>query len=123
LSWPEVHAIGGPVAGTVLHVDRFGNLITSIAAETVERLGRDVMIHIAGRELPLVGTYGDLTLGAAGALVGSGGRLEVAIREGSAAVALKARRGTPVTVSSKGSTTGTKTRTTTSTSSTKKRRS
>jgi S-adenosylmethionine hydrolase len=100
LSWPEVRAIGGAVAGAVLHVDRFGNLITSIAAEAVERLGGAASIHIAGRRLPLVGTYADLPRGAAGALIGSSNRLEVAVREGSAAAVLKARRGTPVAVSS-----------------------
>jgi len=98
--WPEVHALGGAVAGAVLHVDRFGNLITSIAAEAVEGLGSVASIHIAGRRLPLVGTYADLPRGGAGALVGSSNRLEVTVREGSAAAVLKARRGTPVAVSS-----------------------
>lgn len=97
--WPEVHSVGGAVAGAVLHVDRFGNLITSIAAAAVEGLGSDASIHIAGRRLPLVGTYADLPRGAAGALIGSSNRLEVAVREGSAAAVLKARRGTPVAVS------------------------
>jgi S-adenosylmethionine hydrolase len=97
--WPEVHALGGAVAGAVVHVDRFGNLITSIAAAAVESLGGDASIHIAGRRLPLVGTYADLPRGAAGALIGSSNRLEVAVREGSAAAVLKARRGTPVAVS------------------------
>ena len=97
--WPEVRGVGGAVAGAVLHVDRFGNLITSIAAEAVERLGSAASIHIAGRRLPLVGTYADLPRGAAGALIGSSNRLEVAVREGSAASVLKARRGTPVAVS------------------------
>jgi S-adenosylmethionine hydrolase len=99
VAWPEVHAVGGAVAGAVLHVDRFGNLITSIAGEAVERLGVTASIHIAGRRLPLVGTYADLPRGAAGALIGSSNRLEVAVREGSAAAVLKARRGTPVAVS------------------------
>jgi hypothetical protein len=102
--WPEVRAVGGAVAGAVLHVDRFGNLITSIAADAVEALGAGVSVHIAGRHLPLVGTYADLPLGAAGALIGSGNRLEVAVREGSAAALLKARRGTPVAISSRRST-------------------
>jgi len=35
----------------------------------------------------------------AGALVGGSGRLEIAVREGSAATRLRARRGTPVVVS------------------------
>jgi S-adenosyl-L-methionine hydrolase (adenosine-forming) len=111
VAWPEVHTVGGTVAGAVIHVDRFGNLITSIAAGAVEGLGADASIHIAGRRLPLVGTYADLPRGAAGALVGSSNRLEVAVREGSAAAVLKARRGTPVAVSPrgwKGSTTGSK---------------
>jgi hypothetical protein len=99
LAWPEVHTVGGAIAGAVLHVDRFGNLITSIAADAVEGLGTEASIHIAGRRLPLVGTYADLPRGAAGALIGSSHRLEVAVREGSAAAVLKARRGTPVVVS------------------------
>ena len=99
LAWPEVHTVGGAIAGAVLHVDRFGNLITSIAADAVEGLGTEASIHIGGRRLPLVGTYADLPRGAAGALIGSSQRLEVAVREGSAAAILKARRGTPVAVS------------------------
>ena len=99
LSWPTVRAVAGAVAGAVLHVDRFGNLVTSIRAETLDELGRSPRIRLGGRLLPLVGTYGDLEPGQAGALVGSSGRLEVAVREGSAATRFKARRGTPVVVS------------------------
>jgi S-adenosylmethionine hydrolase len=99
LSWPSVRAVAGAVAGAVLHVDRFGNLVTSIRAQTLEDLGKGARIRLDGRLLPLVGTYGDLEPGQAGALVGSSGRLEVAVREGSAAARFKARRGTPVVVS------------------------
>ena len=99
LSWPDVRTVSGAVSGVVVHVDRFGNLITSISAEAVDALGSDASIHIAGRRLPLVGTYADLPKGGAGALVGSSDRLEVAVREGSAAAVLRARRGTPVAVS------------------------
>ncbi len=99
LAWPTVRAVTGAVAGAVLHVDRFGNLVTSIRAQTLEEAGRGVRIRLGGRPLPLVGTYGELEAGQAGALVGSSGRLEIAVREGSAAVRFKARRGTPVVVS------------------------
>lgn len=100
LPWPTVRAVTGAVAGAVLHVDRFGNLVTSIRAETLEEIGRAVRIRLGGgRPLPLVGTYGDLEAGQAGALIGSSGRLEIAVREGSAAARFKARRGTPVVVS------------------------
>jgi len=99
LSWPTVRAVAGAVAGAVLHVDRFGNLVTSIRAETLDGLGGAPRIRLGGRRLRLVGTYGDLPPGQAGALIGSSGRLEIAVREGSAAAAFKARRGTPVVVS------------------------
>jgi S-adenosylmethionine hydrolase len=54
------------------------------------RLGRQV--------LPLVRTYGDLPPRQAGALIGSGERLEIAVREGSAARRFSAKRGAPVVV-------------------------
>lgn len=98
LAWPTVREAHGTVAGTVLHVDRFGNLVTSIRAEAFESFG-PVSVRIAGRALPFVGTYGELTPGQAGALVGGSGRLEIAVREDSAAARLRARRGTPVVVS------------------------
>jgi S-adenosylmethionine hydrolase len=87
------------VAGAVVHADRFGNLITSIHARSVDLLDAALVIRIGGREVLLVGTYGDLPVGRPGAVVGSGGRLEIAVREGSAAAVLRARRGTPVVVS------------------------
>ena len=99
LAWPEVRAVAGAVAGAVVHTDRFGNLITSIHARSVEPLDADVIVRIGGRDVPLAGTYADLPAGRPGALVGSGGRLEIAVREGSAAAVLRARRGTPVVVS------------------------
>src|SRR5262245_62410800 len=57
------------------------------------------LFRSTGRVLRLVGTYGELTRGRAGALVGSHGRLEIAVNAGSAAVALGAGRGTAVVVS------------------------
>jgi S-adenosylmethionine hydrolase len=99
LSWPTVRAVAGAIAGSVLHVDRFGNLVTSIRSDTLEELGQAIRIRLGGRLLPLVGTYGDLDPGQAGAMVSSSGRLEVAVREGSAAARFKARRGTPIVVS------------------------
>ena len=99
LAWPEVRAVAGAVAGAVVHADRFGNLITSIHARTLAPINNDLVIRVGGREVPLVGTYGDLSVGRPGALIGSSGRLEIAVREGSAATLLRARRGTGVMVS------------------------
>jgi S-adenosylmethionine hydrolase len=99
IPWRTVRGSTGAIAGAVVHVDRFGNLVTSIRADSLDAVGATPRIRLAGRSVPLVGTYGDLERGQAGALVGSSGRLEVAVREGSAAARFKARRGTPVVVS------------------------
>jgi S-adenosylmethionine hydrolase len=99
LAWPEVRETGGRASGAVVHVDRFGNLVTSIRAETVEALGSDVLIEAGNRTLPLVGTYGDLAAGQLGGLIGSGRRLEIAAREARADALLGATRGAPVRVS------------------------
>lgn len=99
LAWPEGRRTPRGMAGVVVHVDRFGNLVTSIRAEALEALGGDAVVAVAGRRLGLVETYGDLARGRAGALVGSSGRIEIAVREGSAARMLRAARGTRVVLS------------------------
>ena len=100
LAWPEAKPTPLGIRGEVIHVDRFGNLVTSVSAEQVGSLAAagPVVVQVAGHLLPLVGTYGELPPGGAGALIGSRGRLEVAVREGSAARRLAAERGTPVLV-------------------------
>ena len=56
------------------------------AAEAVDGLGGAPRIRLGGRALPLVGTYARPRARCRpGALVGSSGRLEIAVREGSAA--------------------------------------
>lgn len=82
------------VRGAVLHVDRFGNLISAIRAADLPP-GSDSAIA-AGRRLPLVRTYGDQS--ELCALIGSGGYLEIALPNGNAAAALNAGIGLEVTV-------------------------
>jgi S-adenosyl-L-methionine hydrolase (adenosine-forming) len=91
--------------GTVLHVDRFGNLITSFmqqdldaALSTVNGDPTELVVVVEGMVLPLVGTYSDVCEGEACALAGSSGRLEVSVNRGSAARQLGAGRGAPVRV-------------------------
>ncbi|MGH7303971.1 MAG: SAM hydrolase/SAM-dependent halogenase family protein [Candidatus Rokuibacteriota bacterium] len=99
LVWPEVRVSDDRVGGAVVHVDRFGNLVTSIHADAIASLGSRVAVRVGGRSLPLVRTYTDLRRGDPGALLGSSDRLEIAVNAGSAAKALGARPGTPVVVS------------------------
>ncbi len=87
--------------GEVLRADRFGNLVTNIDRAALDRLGGSgrLLVTIGARVgVPMVSTYADAETGAVCALVGSTGRLEVAVRDGSAAAPLGAVRGTPVAV-------------------------
>lgn len=84
------------VHGTIVHVDRFGNLISNIPASWLEMGAR---VDLAGRPLgPVRRTYGDGAPGEPLALIGSDGLLEVGVRDGHGARVLGAGRGTPVTV-------------------------
>ena len=98
LPLPEPERTEGGVRGEVMHVDRFGNVITNVHASML----RDALDHgrvdAAGRELPMLRTYADAASGAPLALVGSSGYIEVAVREGSAAETLGLRRGSPLLV-------------------------
>jgi len=74
---------GTVVIGEVIYVDRFGTLVSNIPGQAVEP---GVRIRVAGTEIgTLARTFGDVTRGALVALVGSGGTVEIAVRDGSAA--------------------------------------
>lgn len=107
LEWPAPREVDGAVVGSVLHVDRFGNLITSIDEAWLARLGGPeagpLTVRIASRSLEIVGTFGDLPAGGLGALLGSRGHLEIVVRDGSAAARLRVGRGAPVRVSRRSS--------------------
>ena len=81
----------GSLAGRVIHVDHYGNLITDIRAED---LLASPLIEVAGRTLRLVRTYGDSDRLCA--IVSSAGTVEVALPDGSAADALGIGRGAAV---------------------------
>ena len=83
----------GRMAGEVVHVDRFGNLVTSIRREQLA--GRPVKGRIEGHSFSgLVRSYGygDNLF----ALIGSSGCVEIAERNGSAAARTGARVGSVV---------------------------
>jgi len=80
---PTARAQGDGVIGEVLYVDRFGTLVSNITPEMVEP---GVRIRVAGTEVgPLRRTFGDAARGALVAFTGSGGTVEIAVRDGSAA--------------------------------------
>ena len=85
--------------GAVLHVDRFGNLVTNIDRRAVEKLAGGGSVEIqAGshRVAKLVSTYADVPDGEICALFGSTDHLEIAANGESAARRLGLERGAPV---------------------------
>ena len=87
------------VEGTVVTIDRFGNLITNVGAELLGSF-EHVHVEIGALELKLVATYGDVTSGDYAALVNSFGTVEVARRDGDASAGLGVERGARVVVRS-----------------------
>jgi hypothetical protein len=99
LDVPEAALSGDEVTGQVLHVDRFGTLVTSVRESHLAAAGAGTAtVRIASHEIPFVTTYADVGEGALCALVGSSGRLEIACNRGRARDVLQLDRGAPVVV-------------------------
>jgi S-adenosylmethionine hydrolase len=102
LPFPPVRAVGtSRWEGAIVHVDRFGNLVSCIREEALAAMvgeGGDVVVGVAGAVAPLVRTYSDVADGEPCALVGSSGLLEFALNGASAAEALGAARGDALVV-------------------------
>jgi S-adenosylmethionine hydrolase len=90
----------GQRAGSVVAVDRFGNLISDVEAP-VAGPGETLQVSAGGRFFALGRTYGDAAPGEYLALVNSFGVLEIARREGNAAQGLGLGYGAEIKVVSK----------------------
>lgn len=93
---PTVREEGEAVVGEVLHIDRFGTLVTNIPREYVT-LGSHATVA-GGYHAPIHRTFSDVQSGALVAFVGSDGTLEVAARGRSAAQVTGAALGAEVRV-------------------------
>lgn len=85
----------GRLRGQVIHVDRFGNLVSNIPGSWLA--GRLWSVHIAGQQIigPSL-AYAEVTPGQLLTLVSSDATLEVAVRDGSAAERLGVAAGEPI---------------------------
>lgn len=81
----------------VVHVDRYGNLVSNVRAAALAAGGR---VMCGERELQIGRSYADVEPGQPLAYVGSFGLLEVAVREGNASEVLGMQRGAPIGVTS-----------------------
>jgi S-adenosylmethionine hydrolase len=113
LLFPLVELSGDTLLGRVIHVDRFGNLITNItrsvllgflnaggeARTTESQPGRALLIHLGEQKVRGLSThYAEAKPGELLALIGSNQLLELAVREGSAALKLGAQVGKSIRI-------------------------
>jgi S-adenosylmethionine hydrolase len=101
---PQVHS-DGTIVGQVIHVDRFGNLITSIMSNDLAHhpLLREGIIKIKGQSIRgIAHNYAEGMSGELLALVGSSDHLEISVSGGSASQTLQAKVGDEVLLKVKG---------------------
>ncbi|MBT8108026.1 MAG: SAM-dependent chlorinase/fluorinase [Gammaproteobacteria bacterium] len=91
----EPDVADGRIAGVIVTVDTFGNLISNIDASLIANFSQPVA-EIAGHRIPLRTTYGNAQPGDYLALVNSFDVIEIARAEGSAAEGLGSARGAPL---------------------------
>jgi S-adenosylmethionine hydrolase len=89
----EQPAVGrnGELVGRIIHLDHFGNCITNIVSEHLEQVGssQQLVVKIIDQRIAGISrTFSDVAVGALIALIGSNNRLELAVRNGSAAQTL-----------------------------------
>lgn len=97
LGLPIPRAAPGGLVGEVLAFDHFGNALTNVRREDLP--ASTTCLRVGEWTLPLVPTYGAVPPGQALGLVGSSGRVEISVREGSAQRELGMQRGDPVVFS------------------------
>ena len=87
---------GGVIHGSVIHIDRFGNLITDLR---VGDLPKRFSLEINGvKAQRLRSFYSEAEASELFAIIGSTGRVEISVNGGSAKLATKAIVGQPITV-------------------------
>ncbi len=87
--------------GMVIHIDKFGNLITNISEELLgEVIGdKNVRIYVGNTILDEIETtFGEVTEGEPVAYIGSSGMLEVGINKGNAEEMLSVQKGAQISL-------------------------
>ncbi len=101
LDWPAPQVESRVIRGEVSWIDSFGNLMTNITTAMLAAIPDEDSpeVEIAGQTIRGIElAYGHRPAGTPLALVGSGGYLEIAVTNGSAAVKFGAGEGATVTV-------------------------
>ncbi|ACA98274.1 MULTISPECIES: SAM hydrolase/SAM-dependent halogenase family protein [Cyanophyceae] len=94
LDVPPYQSNGKSYTGIIQHIDHFGNLITTIPNTVCAN--NQGQATLAGQQIPLVCTYGDVPKNHPCALVGSHGWLEISVNQGNAQHFFQVQRGAMV---------------------------
>lgn len=80
---PVAEKKGDAILGSIVYVDRFGNLITNIPPSIVSF--RASRLRIKGHSIPVCSCYADVAEGQFVAVAGSSGFMEISVNKGNAA--------------------------------------
>lgn len=89
------------IQGWVIHIDRFGNLISNIPADLIHKsIGNSRFRIYVGNTIldEVVTTFADVTDGEPVAYIGSSGTLEIAINKGNAREMLGVQKGAQISI-------------------------
>lgn len=101
IDWPDARSTPSRIDGLVIEIDSFGNLITNITSDLLAGRPTDRRVCVVCNIYETWGiyqTYAEQPNGTLVAIVGSNGRLELALVGENAAHQLGIQRGTPVTL-------------------------
>ncbi len=101
IHFPEPEVSQSGIKGHIIHIDKFGNLITDIRHEFFNSviLNRQFSIRVGGVKLERISrSYAEVSAGEPLAIFDSFGNLEIAVNYGSAAETLKARKGDAIEI-------------------------
>ncbi len=86
--------------GMVIHIDKFGNLVTNLSQSLIEEFkDKNVKIYLGNTILEeIVTTFGSVPDGEPVAFIGSSGMLEIGINKGSAEEMLGVQKGAQISV-------------------------
>lgn len=99
--WMQPIADKDGLEGTIIHIDKFGNLITNISSDLIDEVLADkqVKIYVGNVILNEINTtFGAVTEGEPVAYIGSAGMLEVGINQGNAQKMLGMQKGAQISI-------------------------
>lgn len=95
ISFQRPSILDNMIMGAVLYVDRFGNIVTNITSNQMQRMAHSgdeltLQMNDQRKKIPFVNAYGAVEKKGLLALIGSSGFLEISMNQGHASEQLKA---------------------------------